>query len=593
MKFNCNLILAAVFAAQATLSLTAMGQCDLLDSDGDGFSDVQEQAVGTSIYDSALAPLWVETFDCYETGSSMHGQGGWRGWGNNVSAQGFVTDEYSLSPSHSLEMSPGVDLVYEFSGVNFGQWTLVTKQFVPDDFTGYGFLILLNTYSDNGPFNWSTQLRIGDGVIHAYGGETLPLITGQWVDLRIEIDFDTDSQSIYYNNQLLVTKSWTNGVSTGGALNLAVVDLFITNGSLFYYDDVSLVPTDNLTDNDNTNPFCSADVTDAQASFNEPAPGSFVVTAGETITVPFTGTDLDGDNLTVTSTGLPAGATLSPTSGSALLVSTFEWTPNAADKGGVPYTVQVTFEDPFNGTSTCNVTIADINLKPSCNAGADLNLECDAPDGAMVTLYGSATDADDATLSYHWSVSDLDVTLNDADTQSPTAVFPVGITMATLTVTDGRGGVCVDDVVITIQDTTPPEVMVTTDCAALWPPKHDMREVTIIIFATDTCEDPENVIPLIVTVSSNEPDNANGNGDGNTIGDVGGQDGHAGYVDVTSSFAYDVDLGAWIGTIQLRAERDGDGNGRAYTIDVSAWDTYNNIATTSCVVVVPHDKRGN
>lgn len=369
---------------------------------------------------------------------------------------------------------------------------------------------------------------------------------------------------------------------------LDTLDMTVDSGLLI---DNLCFPSAGDTEPTNTAPTCTVDFTDAEANFLSPSTGVFVVTEGETITVDFIGSDADGDILTASVSGLP-GAIILPSSGPQPLPSVVSWTPTAADKAGAPYTVLVTFEDPSGASTTCEFTIEDINLNPVCNAGADVNFECDAPDGAMITLSATASDADDATLAYHWSVSDMDVLLDDANIQSPTGVFPVGITMATLTVTDGRGGVCVDDVVITVADTTPPEVMITTDCAALWPPKHNMREVTLIIFATDVCENPENVIPLLVTVSSNEPDNISGNGDGNTIGDVGGQDGHAGYVDVTSSFTYDYDLGAWVGTIQLRAERDGAGDGRAYTIDVSAWDSANNIATTSCVVVVPHDKRG-
>jgi hypothetical protein len=49
--------------------------------------------------------------------------------------------------------------------------------------------------------------------------------------------------------------------------------------------------------------------------------------------------------------------------------------------------------------------------------------------------------------------------------------------------------------------------------------------------------------------------------------------------------------GAWIGTIKLRAERAGSGDGRAYTIDAMAFDSQNNVSLCSCVVVVPHDRR--
>ena len=65
----------------------------------------------------------------------------------------------------------------------------------------------------------------------------------EWVELRVEIDLDTDSQDFFYGGDLLYSKSWTDGVSGGGASNIAVIDLFANPGSTsVYYDDMSLIP---------------------------------------------------------------------------------------------------------------------------------------------------------------------------------------------------------------------------------------------------------------------------------------------------------------------------------------------------------------
>jgi len=316
------------------------------------------------------------------------------------------------------------------------------------------------------------------------------------------------------------------------------------------------------------------------------------VTEGETLIVPFEGTDADGDLLQVTTAGFPAGATILPLSGNAPLMSTLTWTPGAADKAGAPYTLSVTFTDPSGASSTCEVTVADVNLLPECSA-SDQTVECTSHDGALVTLDGSATDPDDPSTSlvYQWFVSDLNVVLDDPSARIATGLFPIGVTMATLTVADGRGGVDVCDVLITVEDTLPPELLCTTDRASLWPPKHSMVPVTLVIAATDECANPDEILPISVRVSSSEPDDAQGTGDGNTRGDVGGLDGYTAPVDVTASFSYDPGTGLWTGTILLRAERAGAGVGRKYTLDVEAFDSHGNAAISSCCVVVPHDQR--
>jgi hypothetical protein len=342
----------------------------------------------------------------------------------------------------------------------------------------------------------------------------------------------------------------------------------------------------------NNPPSCNADLSFAQMDFLEVAPGAFVVTEGETLIVPFEGTDADGGLLQVSTSGLPAGVTILPLSGNAPLMSTLTWTPTAADKARAPYTLSVTFTDSSGASSTCEVTVADVNLRPQCTA-SDQTVECTSPLGALVTLDGSATDPDDpaTSLVYQWFVSDLSVVLDDPSARIATGFFPIGVTMATLTVADGRGGIDVCDVLITVQDSLPPELLCTTDRASLWPPKHSMVPVALAIVATDDCADPDEILPISVRVSSSEPDDALGNGDGSTTGDVGGFDGYTAPVDVTGSFHYNAGTGLWTGTILLRAERAGAGVGRKYTIDVEAFDSHGNEAISSCCVVVPHDQR--
>jgi hypothetical protein len=79
------------------------------------------------------------------------------------------------------------------------------------------------------------------GVIESeFEGEQIFLVFDEWVEIKVQIDFDADLQSIYYDGSLLSEKSWTEGVSGGGALNLEAVDLFANGASPVYYDDFVL-----------------------------------------------------------------------------------------------------------------------------------------------------------------------------------------------------------------------------------------------------------------------------------------------------------------------------------------------------------------
>ncbi len=192
--------------------------------------------------------FWEENFDSYDLGSSMHGQGGWRGWDDNPDAAGYVSDVQAQSSPHSVEIAwfgaTAADLIHEFTGVSSGEWTFTAYQYIPSDFSGETNFLLLNTYNDGGPYHWSNAVSFSSdtGEVRSWEGETLLIIFDQWVEIRVEIDFSADWQEIYYDDDLLVEKSWTEGIEPGGVLNLACVDLYAGDASStsVYYDDFSL-----------------------------------------------------------------------------------------------------------------------------------------------------------------------------------------------------------------------------------------------------------------------------------------------------------------------------------------------------------------
>jgi len=191
------------------------------------------------------AQPWYDDFDSYANGSGLHGQGGWRGWDGSIAANAYVSGLYSRSAPHSAEIRPTSDIVQQFTTATSGQWVMIGWVYIPTGTTGEQYFILLNTYNEGGPYNWSTQVLFNSttGLVSDPdnpGSTQFNMIRNQWVELRVDIDLDADTQSIFYNGNLMSTKSWTNGVSGGGAVNIAALDLFSNNGSTIYWDDVSL-----------------------------------------------------------------------------------------------------------------------------------------------------------------------------------------------------------------------------------------------------------------------------------------------------------------------------------------------------------------
>jgi len=183
---------------------------------------------------ASTGPLWEDDFENYTLYQFLDGtpdDGGWEGWGNDPTVGAYVTDNQSRSSPYSVDISGDVDLVHKYSQVGSGNWTYTAWQYVPDDYVGDSSFILLNTYTNGGgDTHWSTQIKFLSStgmVLSDFDGNELPLITGRWVEIRVEIDFGADEQTIYYDGVDLVTKSWTEGVSgPGGAKNLGAVDLY-------------------------------------------------------------------------------------------------------------------------------------------------------------------------------------------------------------------------------------------------------------------------------------------------------------------------------------------------------------------------------
>ena len=200
-----------------------------------------------------------EGWEVYGLGS-LGGSGGWKGWDSDPAFDAPVTDVQARDGIQSVQIGGDADLVHEFC-VSPGIWSYSAWTYVPSDFTSGGagttagsWFILLNTYNDGGPYNWSVQVQIdsNNGLIKVYDGVLdqdpngfdVPIETDRWVNIQTIVDLEDDWTRIYYDDDLIAEYSWTGGVlgNGGGGLDLAAVDLFAQGSTSVYYDDLVLEP---------------------------------------------------------------------------------------------------------------------------------------------------------------------------------------------------------------------------------------------------------------------------------------------------------------------------------------------------------------
>jgi len=200
---------------------------------------------------------------------------------------------------------------------------------------------------------------------------------------------------------------------------------------------------------------------------------------------------------------------------------------------------KVTVRDVQPPTITCPANITRPNDPGQC--------------GAVVNYTATATDNCTASVT---------VTIQPASG----SFFAVGTTTVTARATDGAGNTATCSFTVTVNDVEPPVI---EDLAVLppvlWPPNHKMKNVNVDYTSTDNCPGP---IACAITVVSDEPVSGTGNGDQSPDWDIM-NDHH----------------------IKLRAERDGNGDGRVYTVKVTCTDAHGNTASGTRTVLVPHDMR--
>ncbi len=211
---------------------------------------------------------WSDDFDSYANDSSLHGQGGWKGWDNDPAWTGYVRDDQPKSAPHSLESMGDTDLIHEYPGVEEGTVVYSAWAYVPDDLVPGGsdgnYFIMQNLYNDGGPYAWVVQVwfdpttGLFTGTFGSSAESGTPYLPNSWNHIEVTFYMYDDWVQVRLNGTLLddpaladhdtLGGGYTNsgGVfgGDGSAVDVASVDLFAFGASEIYYDDLSLTQLD-------------------------------------------------------------------------------------------------------------------------------------------------------------------------------------------------------------------------------------------------------------------------------------------------------------------------------------------------------------
>jgi large repetitive protein len=221
------------------------------------------------------------------------------------------------------------------------------------------------------------------------------------------------------------------------------------------------------------------------------------------------------------------------------------------------YAVSYTVSDPSGNTTLGSRGVeVDDSTAPAITlvGGGSVNVECKS--GAFNDPGATAADA---------CYGDLTSSISRAGSIDANILGSYPITYS---VTDGAGLTSTATRTVNVVDTVPPEVIpYNPDPMSA---NHRMQTFQLCDCADsqDSCSGfvDLNAVGQIISIYSDEPENAAGDGDGNTTGDIV----------ITGPTEF-----------KLRAERDSSGNGRVYGINFTVPDPSGNRVSTSCKFTVP------
>jgi hypothetical protein len=230
--------------------------------------------------------------------------------------------------------------------------------------------------------------------------------------------------------------------------------------------------------------------------------------------------------------------------------------------------VQASDADTYTveATGSCNTATQSATLTVQAPTATTDPADVSTCSGGMANF--STTASGTGPFHYAWTLDGSPYNGDSPSISIDTSTLSAGTHTVTVTTT-GACGNATQSATLTVGGT--PEITLKPGPWKLWPPNHQYSTFNVSDFvasASSTCDPNVDASDVyIVSVSSDEADENPGGADGNTINDIV--------------------IAADCKSVQLRAERDGNLDGRVYKVTLKVQDSNGNFTTVTVNVTVP------
>jgi hypothetical protein len=257
----------------------------------------------------------------------------------------------------------------------------------------------------------------------------------------------------------------------------------------------------------------------------------------------------------------------------------YAWTVDGSPSGGDSASLNVNTTSLSVGNHTVSVTTT--GTCGSASQSATLTVQAtttttDPADQSVCeggTANFSTTAGGTGPFHYAWTVDGSPYNGDSPSISVNTTGFSQGTHTVTVTTT-GSCGSASQSANLNVNNGSP-TITVANSLISIWPPNHQYQNFTLADFgvtANSSCDGDLTSHVVIVSVTSDELDENPDGADGNTVNDI--------------VIAGDCK------SVQLRRERDGDLDGRVYTITFAVTDSVGHTTTATARVTVPLDQNG-